>query len=415
MGLVSDIAWVDQTKTATETQVSAAKLHVLHLDPIKIKLGDRWDKLSTLVHRLFETALRKAQGPGDTFIQVDDLSYVVTFHGLSVEEASFACTAIAKDVCGLLFGTDLNDVTVRGLVGLVPASVLKDSSQGVRLSQLLERTGGEIIVSRATAPPQRPELRVTPAPCGNEIAKAQELASQRRFQLGLFPVWDLQRLRSASLFLSLVSKDSARSSARVLLASAGESHVVSMEIALLLAAVQYADRVHLAGKVGAIGAGVSYETLSGFHSRIDYIRAVKSIHAIATCPILLRIDGILDGTPLGRVAEIVAMLQVPNVKVTVEFQSLKSISDLDIRLGATGIGWEIPPHSDSALVAAGAQKLVRRAAAQKAYAFLHGLATPDLLAAATAQGVRFGSGTAINGNRPLTDLDKIPDFPLIAT
>ncbi len=408
MEQISDLAW--QSDTPPDKQVSAAKLHVLHLDPIKEKLGERWDKLSDLVHRLFETALRKAQGPGDQFIQVDNLSYVLTFHGLSVEEASFACIAIAKDVCKLLFGTDLNDVTVRGLVGLVPASTVVGN--GVQLSQLLERTGGEILVSRTTPTPPRPVRKPAPAARGDEIARAQELASQQRLRLGLFPVWDLNKLRSISLSLSLVSKDGSDASA--LLANCAESYVANMEAALLLAAAQYAQNVYQAGKVGTIGAGVSYETLSGFHSRIDYIRALKSIRAVATCPILLRVGKIPDGTPLGRIAEMVAMLQAPNVKVTVEFQSLRSIADLDIRLGITGIGWEIPPHCDTALVAVSAQKLVRRAASQKAFALLHGLATPDLLTVAKTHGVRFGSGAAINGNRPLTDLDKIPDFPLIA-
>ena len=408
MEQISDIAW--ESDTTPDKQVSAAKLHVLHLNPIKEKLGERWDKLSELVHRLFETALRKAQGPGDQFIQVDSLSYVVTFHGLSVEEASFSCTAIAKDVCKLLFGTDLSDVTVRGLVGLVPAAAL--AGNGVQLSQLLERTGGEIIVSRETVTPPRPVRKPAPATSGDEIVRAQELAAQQRLRLGLFPVWDLNKLRSISLSLSLVSKDGSDASA--LLANSADGHAATMETALLLAAARYTQNVYQAGKVGTVGVGVSYETLSGFHSRIDYIRALKSIRAVATCPILLRVGRIPDGTPLGRIAEIVAMLQAPNVKVTVEFQSLRSIAELDIRLGITGIGWEIPPHCDPSLVAVNAQKLVRRAASQKAFAFLHGLATPELLAAAKAHGVRFGSGAAINGNQPLTDLDKIPDFPLIA-
>ena len=45
------------------THTAAAKLHVLNLAPIKERLGEKWPKLSGLVHKLFETALREAQGP----------------------------------------------------------------------------------------------------------------------------------------------------------------------------------------------------------------------------------------------------------------------------------------------------------------------------------------------------------------
>jgi hypothetical protein len=42
-------------------QTAAAKLHVLNLAPIKAKLGGKWPKLSELVHKLFEKAIRDAQ------------------------------------------------------------------------------------------------------------------------------------------------------------------------------------------------------------------------------------------------------------------------------------------------------------------------------------------------------------------
>src|ERR1700753_2832662 len=104
----------------SDGQIAAATLHVLNLAPIKERLGEKWPKLSDLVHRLFETALSEAQGSRDHFVLVDELSYVVTFHGLSFEEASIACTAVAQKVCEKLFGGIEKGfdagVTVRALV-----------------------------------------------------------------------------------------------------------------------------------------------------------------------------------------------------------------------------------------------------------------------------------------------------------
>ena len=74
-------------KAAANSTLPAAKLHVLQLEPIKEKIGDRWPRMSLLVHSLFEKALRHAQGPQDHFMKVGELSYVVTFHGSTPEEA----------------------------------------------------------------------------------------------------------------------------------------------------------------------------------------------------------------------------------------------------------------------------------------------------------------------------------------
>ena len=123
MGADLDLGWGDRGRLAAE-EVAAAKLHVLHLDPIKAKLGEKWERLSNLVHKLFERTLYQAQGPRDHFLLVDELSYVVTFHDLSLEEAGLACATVARKVCELLFGSDIDDIAVRSLVGPVSSALL---------------------------------------------------------------------------------------------------------------------------------------------------------------------------------------------------------------------------------------------------------------------------------------------------
>src|SRR5450432_977813 len=119
-------------------QITAAKLHVLRLEPIKAKMGDRWERLSTLVHTLFERTLQEIQGPADHFLRLDDMSYVMSFHHLSEEEASLACAAVAKKVCELLFGADVEEISMRGLVGTVSSDVFETGSKaGLKISELL--------------------------------------------------------------------------------------------------------------------------------------------------------------------------------------------------------------------------------------------------------------------------------------
>lgn len=400
-------------------EIAAAKLHVLHLDPIKTKLGDKWERLSNLVHKLFERALNQTQGASDHFLLVDELSYIVTFHDLSLEEAGLACASVAQKVCGLLFGADIDDIAVRSLVGPVSAALLSGKvGDAARIAEILEQRGGEIIVTPTSLDPGWRTLEQARSRAGARwqplgwIRRAREMAGDIGIIPGFFPVWDLKSRKSASLYCSACSgSEQSRISVSRALRRASESRMVGAEIALLNATAEYAHRVHAAQKVCALGVGVSYETLSGFHSRIHYISALKAIETIPTCPLLLRIEQVRAGTPLGRLAEIVAMLGVPNVRVTVEFESLRTLPDLDVRLGVAGLGSSLK-DLDGANLAAAVRKLARRAAEQKAFAFLHDINSSEELALAIQNDIRFGSGNAIDRTRVYTGEEPVPDLPL---
>jgi hypothetical protein len=416
MNANSDPERDNETGQAVAKEIAAAKLHVLHLDPIKAKLGDKWERLSNLVHTLFERTLYKAQGPRDHFLLVDELSYVVTFHDLSLEEAGLACASVARKVCELLFGSDIDDIAVRSLVGPVSVALLSGKlGDTARIAEILERRGGEIIVTAKSGKPAwqvrkgRPGTQWQPA---GWIKKAHELAADTGIRPGYFPLWDLKSLRSASFFCSAYSGTERNMvSVRRAIARANESRITGAEIAFLNATAEYAHRVHAAQKVCSLGVGVSYETLSGFHSRIQYIGALKAIATVPSCPLLLRVERVLPGTPLGRLAEIIAMLNVPNVRVTVEFQSLRAIPELDIRLGVAGLGASLR-NLDGGDLAMAVQKLARGAAEQKAFAFLHDIDTEEMLAIAVQHGIRFGCGSAIERTHCYSGEEPVPDLPL---
>src|SRR5262249_61306207 len=98
-------------------QTAAAKLHVLNLGPIKERLGGKWPKLSGLVQKLFETAMRDAQGPSDNFVLIDELCYMVTFNCFTFLDATVACTAVAQKVCENFFSSTCYEVYVCAVVG----------------------------------------------------------------------------------------------------------------------------------------------------------------------------------------------------------------------------------------------------------------------------------------------------------
>ena len=419
MPLTSEIARIDQRSEVAGGQVLATKLHVLQLESIKAKLGDKWERLSGLVHKLFEKSLRDVQGPRDHFLLVDEMSYVVTFHALSAQEANVACISVAKKVCELLFGSDVGDIAVRGLVGMVPAELLqKNPADSARISEILERDGHEIVVTSkslgATQPVEEPaksQARMQWQPL-DKIGNAHGQAALAGASLGFFPVWDLKNRKSASLFFTAFSgQQKSQLSVRRAASGASESQIVETEISLLNGAAAYALRVHAAQKLCAVGVGVSYETLSGFHSRIRYITALKSVQTVQTCPLLLRVEHVPDGTPMGRLAEIIAMLNVPNVRVILDFESLRCLPEFEVRLGAVGLGGSLR-NCDTNMMAITVNKLARRATEQRAFSFLHDIDNEECLSAALQSGIRFGSGHAICPEHFYRGEEKVPDFPL---
>lgn len=404
---------------AGAAQTAAAKLHVLNLGPIKERLGEKWPKLSDLVHKLFEAALRDAQGTRDHFVQVDELSYVVTFHGLSFEEATIACTAVAQKVCEKLFGGTETNVAVRALVGQLADDVLAQHFQdGKHIAAHLELNGREITVK---SDPGRIPPRVTHVTPGADdfdwapvdtIRKARASVLPLGLEIGLFPIWELGRGKSSCLYASPYPRGgAAKMGCTRQLLSTLPARIVDAEITVLMTAHAYAHRLRQSGKVCALGAAVSFETLMGFNNRIRYITALKSLTIPAECPILLKIEDVPDGTPLGKVAEIIAMLAVPNVRFTVQYRSAQSAPKVDIRLGAAGMGIALPHHCDVALAGIFMKKLVNAFAEQRGFIFVEGLDTQELLAAAQSCGVRFGTGQAL-GKLWFSGEDQLPHFPL---
>lgn len=413
----SDIVWEDQRTSVGEEQIVATKLHVLQLDSIKAKLGDKWDRLSNLVHSLFEKTLRQAQGPSDQLLLVDEMSYIVTFRNLSPEEASLACVAAAKKVCQILFGAEIDNISVRGLVGPVPLALLhKAAANSGKISEILERQGREILVTPRSAGPGRlPNAKSKDQPGRQEsdwIDSAHKCVAVTGAGLGFFPAWDLKKRKSASLFLSAFSAhNKSQLSIRRIFSAMSEAQIVDAEVVLLNAAAEYARRVYGALKVCSIGVGVSYQTLSGGPSRIRYVAAVKAARTVQTCPLLLRVEHIPNGTPLGRLAEIVTMLSVPNVRVILEFESLRHLPEIDIRLGAAGLGGSLR-NSDNGNLAWIVNRLARRAAEQRAFAFLQDVDCSEGLDAAMLNDIRFGSGDALSSKHCYSGREPVPDFPL---
>lgn len=377
--------------------VPAAKLHVLQLEPIKAKVGEKWPRLAQLVHVLFEKALKRAQGPLDHFVPVGELSYIATFHGRTAEEAAIACASVAREVCELLFGDDAGDIAVRSLVGTVPESHARPDISTDIIVETLERTGQEVLITKTRGNAGRVE----------EVRRSRAVATH--YPIRLCPVWDMGKFTSSFLFLSPAGTGA---DTRRYDENRDDERFAEQEIRLLQAAGEYAQRVQVAGKICAVGVGVGWQTLSGSSMRQRYVAALKALQAAPNCPLLVKIEGVPMGMPIARLAEMVAMLGAGGVRVLAEFAADISIPDLNIKIGAVGIGTRLPTGCSFEKAQEIMKMLNRRLLRQSAFSFVGGLANRGFVELASEMHVRFGLGAALDKGMHLTGSEQIPDFPL---
>jgi len=229
-------------------------------------------------------------------------------------------------------------------------------------------------------------------------------------EIGFFPVWELGKAKSSCLFASLFGRHgSARIGCTRQLLATYPAQIVDAEISMLMAAHAYAHRLHQEDGVCALGAAVSFETLMSFHNRIRYITALRSLTIPPKIRLLLKIEDVPQGTPLSKLAELIAMLSLPNLRFMIQFRNCQAVpSEVDIRLGAAGLGFALPHQYDPILAAIFMKRLVHAAAG---FVFVEGLDTQELLAAALANGVRLGAGQALS-RLCFSGEDRLPVFPL---
>lgn len=409
----------DKRADIAAANLPAAKLHVLGLAPLKEKLGPRWERLSTLVHRLMEKAIRAAQGPSDHCIVLDELSYAITFGNLSLSEASRVCAAIAREVCEHLFGDQIDEVSVRSIVAeIATLGSIEEAALGSRIEALVEAQGVEAVITHSVESGASAPVVVV---AGNATRKSPLAADgisaiQAHFapyglKLGLFPIWNLEQASSNCLFVTPFSEDSIVPSGKLLMRGITDAQVLDLEIDQLIAAAYFAEQMRSAGKVCAMGVGISYYSINSFRARIRYLTALQKLQFHPKNPLLLKLEQIPVGAPEGRVGELVSMLSSESVRITLELESIAAVSTLEPRLGLVGVGGIIPHGLDKGTATLLCRKLVHYAGAHKMFAFLDRLDSQEQCALAVREGVKFGMGTVLTP-RPLETVGRDLAFPM---
>jgi hypothetical protein len=170
--------------------IAGGKIQVLDLALVQERLGLKWQRLSLLVHKYFEAAIKQELSPGDSFCHRGELEYLVTFRHATLAEARLKCLAISQFACERLFGKDGHDLVVRNLTAPLDLTDLSTVEGAKRADLLLEECGEETLCSRGGEKPRTPPRKLLTLSLGDR-RRHQMCVDQAPFVYR--PFWDSQK------------------------------------------------------------------------------------------------------------------------------------------------------------------------------------------------------------------------------
>jgi hypothetical protein len=112
---------------ARNPNAAAGRIHLIGLEPIRERLGERWPKLRDSIHQLAAKVIAQHLGPDDVFCRYGTLDYLIAFSTLTPDAARLKSVAIAQALYGHFLGSeDLGGITIKAAVGQVDGAVVFD-------------------------------------------------------------------------------------------------------------------------------------------------------------------------------------------------------------------------------------------------------------------------------------------------
>ena len=297
------------------SDVSASKIHVLGLGPLKARLAGRWGRMAAHVQLFFEAAIRRELGPGDTFYRTDELTYLLVFPALTPAEVQLKCAVIAEDVCRRLFGENGEEVLVRNLVGQVDHAAAKTiQTSSAAVDEMLEKNGQEVFVSKDGSRSRQDEARKVPPVklklrFSNRV-EAVTLTVPTDLSFAYRPIWDISK-QAVYTYLCQPVPNSVEIDRRDLgLCLATESEDAQMVFDTFLLR-ECANRMHKLGSAGLrvlLAVPIHFHTVARPRLWSAYERVYREILPSIGRDLAFMVHGIEDG--------------VPNIRLVQEFPKL---------------------------------------------------------------------------------------------
>lgn len=289
--------------------VAGGKIQVLDLEVIQKRLGAKWHRMSALVHKYFEAAIKSELGPQDTFCHRGELEYLVTFHNTPLAEVRLKCLAIAQFACERLFGRDGEDLVVRTLTAPLDSADFFSPEEQKLADQFLEERGEECLVTRAGEKPKKPPRRMIGVSLGDH---RRHQISVERTPFVFRPFWDSEKEVLISYLAQPLPETCIPMTRFDGLATAVPVEPVQLEMDLLClkAAYQRIVVVRQAGGRLLIATPLHFTTLGRQRYWCAYREFLSTLPPEELADIIFILHGIDDGVPNVRLVQELPKLAV---------------------------------------------------------------------------------------------------------
>lgn len=383
--------------------ILSGNIHLVGLQKIREQLGAEWPRISDRAQDVAQKTIQRFCRQEDIFTRYDDLSFLIIFSDLSVDQAQLRCIEIGEEIgrrlLGENFATEATEVST-GVFETDGSLIFNAVSKEGLLKRLLPDT--QIVTAAATAPETIAMDSPDELPDTNpdfsfaQIDRTKALASM---DIMYRPMWDLRHNAIAKYFatagaLNVFGEqlwDTAlrREFSEVLSPAEFDIYVARRALRDMAAHVARGQKILLCWPI-------HFETIAGRTGRNAYIDLCREIPDAVRQLLIFEVDGLPEGTPQSRLLDVLSVLKPfcrgQKVRVPWTFRQFSQITGV----GLSGVGLDLAaaPRGDAERIKIledfgdGASKVGLRS-------YAHGLTSRAQALAALAAGFDSIDGEAV--------------------
>jgi len=382
--------------SAEPTLVAGAKIQVLNLHVIQERLGEKWQKMSALVHKYFEAAIRSALGPDDVFCHRGELEYLIAFHNTPLAEARLKCVAISQFACERLFGKDGEDLVVRAVTAPLAWTDFSSLDDQMQADWHLEDQGEEVLCTK-----NGEKAKSSPRRMIDGVSLGDEQRHQVRAENTPFvfrPFWDSDRQVLLSYLAQPLPDTCLPTSHFYGPPTAMPEHAQSeLDILCLKAVHRRIQAVRGAGRRLLIAAPLHFTTLSRQRYWLMYRDIASAISPVELADVLFVLHGIDAGVPNVRLVQELPKLAVFARRLFCIAQDPGQIQRQFHNTNVQAVGAVVRAGEPERVLIERLQKLHIAARAAGMESFLLGAPRRSVVINAIGAGARYIEGVVMRG------------------
>lgn len=385
--------------------VLSGNIHLIGLQKIRQHLGEsEWQRVARRAQDITQKAIQRNCGPDDVFSRYDELSFIIIFSALTVEQAQLRCHEIAEEIGRKLLGENFVAEATEVSTGVVET----DGSlvfSAVNKQDLMKRLmAGKAESGSSTSGPAASEAEAADPYSDAEMpdfsfAQYDKTAALASIRVMYRPMWNLRLKVIANYFASasgdnifgkrIWDTDLRQEFAGSLSAAEFDIFVARHALRDLSNGIAQGNRVLLCWPV-------HFETLAGRSSRNAYIQLCREIPDAVRKLLVFELDGLPEGAPQSRLIDIRSALspfcRSLLVRLPPDFRNFGQMANMG--LGAVGFSLSGHQASDDHRIQL-MNDFVERATQAGLRCYVHGVANRAQALAAMAAGFEWIDGEAV--------------------